>query len=106
MGLYDLNGLLLLMNDYFVKPDTSMYINPCVSNNTGIDFGVFNKQRNAMHNNEVLTMCSSYVTYCQTLVAHNMAYASNTLSTEFERNGFTTLTTNTLCTMPTTKTAL
>ena len=41
--------------------------------------------------------------HCKALVAHNMASDIKTINKELDRNGFTTLTANTICTMSTTK---
>ena len=98
-GLYDDDGSLLLMNDFYVDPDDYIYINPHVVNKIGLSFEDLLTKPNRLPINELLTKFITDATNCKLLVSHNSTADINTMNKELERNGFDKINAQTYCTM-------
>ena len=102
-GLYDDNGSLLRMNDYYVKPHEYIYINPYVSKITGLTYDSLLAKPNSLPIKDLLNRFTTDVRHCKKLVAHNMASDISTINKELTRNGFQQLSPPTYCTMANSK---
>ena len=102
-GLYQRDGTLVQMKDYYLKPDGNIYIHPRASEITGITFETLLHKENVLPIHALLKEFASDVSNCEVLVAHNMNSDIKTLNKEFVRHNMDELKANLYCTMAKTK---
>ena len=102
-GLYQHDGTLIQMKDYYLKPDGDIYIHPRASEKTGITLEVLLQKENALPIQALLQEFASDVSNCETVVAHSMKSDIKTLNNEFARHNMDELKVQTYCTMAQTK---
>ena len=98
-GIYNDNGTLLRMSDYFLQPDNYIYINPHASKVHGITYESLLEKTNSLRIMDLLNRFIEDTKHCKTLVAHNMASDIKTINKELMRNDFDILSLSTYCTM-------
>ena len=98
-GIYDDNGTLLRMSDYYLQPDGYIYINPYASKVHGITYDTLLENTNSLRIMDLLNRFIEDTENCKTLVAHNMASDIKTINKELIRNDFDILSLPTYCTM-------
>ena len=71
-GLYNNDGSLIKMRDYYLRPESEIYINPRASFVHGITYDTLLTKPNTLPINELLFEFVNDVLQCDVLVAHNM----------------------------------
>ena len=98
-GIYNDEGILLRMSDYFLQPDNYIYINPYASKIHGITYESLLEKPNSLRIIDLLNRFIEDTKHCKTLVAHNMASDIKTINRDLMRNNFDILSLSTYCTM-------
>ena len=102
-GLYQRDGTLIKMKDYYLKPEGEIYIHPRASEITGITFETLLQKENVLPIQALLKEFANDVSNCEVLVAHNINNDIKTLNKEFVRHNMDELKANLYCTMAQTK---
>ena len=102
-GLYLRDGTLLQMKDYYLKPESEIYIHPRATEKTGITFETLLQKENVLPIEELLKEFANDVSKCEVLVSHNMNSDIRTLNKEYVRHNMNEVKVNTYCTMAQTK---
>ena len=72
-GMYNDDGSLWRMNDYFSKPDTYVYTNPQSNKLTSITHESLLVKKNSLRIKDLLNRFIEDTEHCKTWVAHNIA---------------------------------
>ena len=103
-GLYNNDGSLIKMRDYYLRPESEIYINPRASFVHGITYDTLLTKPNTLPINELLSEFVNDVLMCDVLVAHNINVDIKTVNRELSRHNIDILNVNSYCTMVKTKT--
>jgi DNA polymerase III alpha subunit (gram-positive type) len=99
-SLYQRDGTLIEMKDYYLNPEDEIYINPRASAIHGITFESLLMKENSLCITQLLSKFMVDVSQCYTLVAHNMKTDIKTLNKELTRHNMDiALNLNSYCTM-------
>lgn len=85
-GLYQRDGTLIQMKDYYLKPEGDLYIHPRASEITGITFETLLLKETVLPIQALLKELATDVSHCGVLVSHNMNNGIKTLNKEFVRH--------------------
>ena len=103
-GIYNSDGSLIQTKDYYLRPESEIYINPHASMVHGITYDTLLNKTNNLPINELLSEFVNDVLQCDVLVAHNMNVDIKTVNRELSRYNIDKLNVNSYCTMVKTKT--